>query len=311
MTVSPIELIPGPPVSRPDWLKVRLPAGSGNYGEIKDIMRGLNLHTVCEEARCPNIGECWGNRTATFMILGDICTRACRYCAVTSGKPHELDLDEPRHVAEAVRSMGLKHAVVTSVDRDDLADGGASQFAQTIDWIRKLNPDCAVEVLTPDFQADERSLKIVMNAGPDIFNHNIETVETVFRKVRPGRSDYRKSLFVLKRAKQLEPASLTKSGLMVGLGESMDEVRQTMRDLREQDVDIMTIGQYLRPTAKHVPIHRYVHPNEFAELREYGLGIGFAHVESGPLVRSSYHAHEQSELIRTRRNAQPIPFVNG
>lgn len=304
MTTAPIELLPyskgSQPPSRPDWLKVRLPAGE-NYAELKGIMRELELHTVCEEARCPNIGECWGHRTATFMILGDVCTRACRYCAVTSGKPAGLDLTEPRHVAEAVQKMGLRHAVVTSVDRDDLADYGAGHFADTIRLIRELNPGCAIEVLTPDFQADPTALAIVMAARPDIFNHNIETVERIFRTVRPGRSDYRKSLWVLKRAKQLDPSCLTKSGLMVGLGETMDEVRQTMHDLRDQNVDILTIGQYLRPTAKHVPVDRYVHPDEFALLREYGCEIGFSHVESGPLVRSSYHAHEQSELIRQRK----------
>jgi lipoic acid synthetase len=302
MTTQPIELIPGPPAARPDWLKVRLPADAGSYGEIKSIMRGLNLHTVCEEARCPNIGECWGHRTATFMILGDVCTRACRYCAVTSGKPYELDLDEPRRVAAAVKAMGLKHAVVTSVDRDDLPDFGAEHFAETIREIKRLNPECAVEVLTPDFQADENALRAVMAAKPDIFNHNIETVERVFPRVRPGRSDYRKSVFVLMRAKEIDAECLTKSGLMVGLGETMDEVRRTMHDLRSVAVDIITIGQYLRPTAKHVAIGRYVHPDEFAQLREYGLRMGFAHVESGPLVRSSYHAHEQSELLASRKS---------
>lgn len=301
MTTSPIELIPGPPTTRPDWLKIRLPSDAGNYGEIKQIMQGLSLHTVCEEARCPNIGECWGHRTATFMILGDVCTRACRYCAVTSGKPYELDSSEPRHVAEAVLKMGLKHAVVTSVDRDDLPDFGAKHFAETIKSIRVLNPGCAVEVLTPDFQANETALKIVMEATPDIFNHNIETVERVFRGVRPGRSDYRKSLHVLKRAKELDGTCLTKSGLMVGLGESTEEVHQTMRDLRDNHVDIVTIGQYLRPTSKHVAIERYVHPDEFQAFTEYGRQLAFSHVESGPLVRSSYHAHEQSELIRMHR----------
>ncbi len=302
MTTAPIGLIPGRPPERPDWLKVRLPAGD-NYLELKEIMRELRLHTVCEEARCPNIGECWGHRTATFMILGDVCTRACRYCAVTSGRPHELDLMEPLHVAEAAARMGLKHAVVTSVDRDDLADQGAGQFADTIRRIRELNPDCAVEVLTPDFQGNEESLRIVMEAGPDIFNHNIETVERVFPRVRPGRSRYRVSLEVLRRAKQLDPTCYTKSGIMVGLGETVDEIRATMRDLRAHAVDIMTIGQYLRPTARHVPVDRYVRPDEFAQLKAEGLEMGFAHIESGPLVRSSYHAHEQSELLRRRREA--------
>lgn len=286
---------------RPDWLKVRLPAGP-RYIELKSMMRDMELHTVCEEARCPNIGECWGHGTATFMILGDVCTRACRYCAVTSGKPLTLDLGEPKRVAEAVQKMGLRHAVVTSVDRDDVPDGGASLFAATIRKIHELNPDCAVEVLTPDFQGSRDSIQIVMDARPEIFNHNIETVERVFRRVRPGRSKYRVSLEVLAAAKEMYPDGLTKSGLMVGLGEEHGEILQTMADLRSSDVDILTIGQYLQPTPKHVPIDRYYHPDEFARLKEEGLALGFSHVESGPLVRSSYHAHEQSEALRARRS---------
>ena len=288
--------------ARPDWLKVRLPAGP-RYLELKDLMRGMQLHTVCEEARCPNIGECWGHGTATFMILGDVCTRACRYCAVTSGKPTTLDLAEPKRVAEAVRTMGLKHAVVTSVDRDDLPDGGAGLFAVTIRTILQLNPECAVEVLTPDFQGKDEHIRTVMDARPEIFNHNIETVERVFPHVRPGRSRYRVSLQVLARARELNRDGLTKSGLMVGLGETIDEIVQTMRDLRSASVDILTIGQYLQPTQKHVGIDRYYHPDEFARLREEGLALGFSHVESGPLVRSSYHAHEQSDALRARRTA--------
>ncbi len=287
---------------RPDWLKVRLPAGP-RYLEIKNLMREQSLHTVCEEARCPNIGECWGHGTATFMILGDVCTRACRYCAVTSGKPTTLDLGEPMRVAEVVRTMGLTHAVVTSVDRDDLEDGGAELFAATIRKIHELNQDCAVEVLTPDFQGREEQLRAVMEAKPEIFNHNIETVRRVFPRVRPGKSNYDTSLRVLQRAKELAPDGLTKSGLMVGLGEAPHEIVETMRDLRSVDVDILTIGQYLQPTTKHVPIDRYYHPDEFAELRQEGLEMGFRHVESGPLVRSSYHAHEQSEALRARRHA--------
>ncbi len=297
--VTEIRLEPVAP-KRPDWLKVRLPAGP-RYIELKNMMRDMELHTVCEEARCPNIGECWGHGTATFMILGDVCTRACRYCAVTSGKPHTLDVGEPKRVAEAVQKMGLKHAVVTSVDRDDLEDGGAALFAATIRKIHELNPDCAVEVLTPDFQGRDDQLQILMEARPEIFNHNIETVPRVFRRVRPGRSKYHISIEVLRRAKEMYPDGLTKSGLMVGLGETMDEVVGTMRDLRGAKVDIMTIGQYLQPTPKHVPIDRYYHPDEFAELRAHGLELGFSHVESGPLVRSSYHAHEQSEALRERR----------
>ncbi len=288
---------------RPDWLKVRLPAGP-RYIELKNMMRDMELHTVCEEARCPNIGECWGHGTATFMILGDVCTRACRYCAVTSGKPHTLDLGEPRRVAEAVQRMGLRHAVVTSVDRDDLEDGGASLFAATIRKIHELNPDCAVEVLTPDFQGDESQLATVMEARPEIFNHNIETVERVFRRVRTGRSRYAVSLELLRKAKEMFGEGLTKSGLMVGLGETRDEIVSTMRDLRGAQVDILTIGQYLRPTAKHVAIDRYYHPDEFASLREEGFAVGFSHVESGPLVRSSYHAHEQSDALRARRSGE-------
>ncbi|MDQ2744414.1 MAG: lipoyl synthase [Chloroflexota bacterium] len=299
MVVTEIRLEPVAP-KRPDWLKVRLPAGP-RYIELKNMMRDMELHTVCEEARCPNIGECWGHGTATFMILGDVCTRACRYCAVTSGKPHTLDVGEPKRVAEAVQKMGLKHAVVTSVDRDDLEDGGAALFAATIRKIHELNPDCAVEVLTPDFQGRDDQLQILMEARPEIFNHNIETVPRVFRRVRPGRSKYHISIEVLRRAKEMYPDGLTKSGLMVGLGETMDEVVGTMRDLRGAKVDIMTIGQYLQPTPKHVPIDRYYHPDEFAELRAHGLELGFSHVESGPLVRSSYHAHEQSEALRERR----------
>jgi lipoic acid synthetase len=288
---------------RPDWLKVRLPAGE-RYAELKELMRSMELHTVCEEARCPNIGECWGHGTATFMILGDVCTRACRYCAVTSGKPHTLDLAEPPRVAQAIRTMGLKHAVVTSVDRDDLPDGGASLFAATINKIHQLNPDCAVEVLTPDFQGSLESLRIVMHARPEIFNHNIETVRRVFPRVRPGRSRYQISIDLLAAAKEMNPDGLTKSGIMVGLGETTDEIVDTMCDLRGADVDIMTIGQYLQPTAKHVTIERYYHPDEFAELRERGLALGFSHVESGPLVRSSYHAHEQTDALRARRTQQ-------
>lgn len=287
---------------RPDWLKVRIPTGP-RYIELKTMMREKELHTVCEEARCPNIGECWGHGTATFMILGDVCTRACRYCAVTSGRPTTLDLTEPKRVAETVRSMGLQHAVVTSVDRDDLPDGGASLFAATIRKIHQLNPECAVEVLTPDFQGKLDAIRIVLGAQPEIFNHNIETVRRVFPSVRPGRSRYDTSLEVLRMASELNPNGLTKSGLMVGLGETYEEIVQTMRDLRAVDVDILTIGQYLQPTGKHAVIDRYYHPDEFARLRDDGFALGFSHVESGPLVRSSYHAHEQTEMLRARRQA--------
>jgi lipoic acid synthetase len=239
------------------------------------------------------------------MILGDVCTRACRYCAVTSGKPTTLDLGEPKRVAEVVRTMGLTHAVVTSVDRDDLEDGGCELFAATIRKIHELSPDCAVEVLTPDFQGREDQLCTVMDAKPEIFNHNIETVRRVFPRVRPGRSSYDTSLRVLRRAKELAPDGLTKSGLMVGLGEAPDEVMETMHDLRAAEVDILTIGQYLQPTTKHVEIDRYYHPEEFADLKRGGLEMGFRHVEAGPLVRSSYHAHEQSEALRAKRHVGP------
>jgi len=296
--VTDIPLRPIP--QRPDWLKVRLPAGP-RYIELKNLMREQALHTVCEEARCPNIGECWGHGTATFMILGDVCTRACRYCAVTSGRPTTLDLTEPKRVAETVQTMGLRHAVVTSVDRDDLPDGGASLFAATIRKIHELNPDCAVEVLTPDFQGALGSIRIVLNAQPEIFNHNIETVRRVFPSVRPGRSRYDISLEVLRLAREMNRDGLTKSGIMVGLGETREEILQTMGDLRAVGVDILTIGQYLQPTGKHVPIDRYYHPDEFADLRTEGFARGFSHVESGPLVRSSYHAHEQSDMLRARK----------
>ncbi len=288
---------------RPEWLKVRAPAGP-RYFELKSTMREMGLHTVCEEARCPNIGECWGHGTATFMILGDVCTRACRYCAVTSGKPHTLDLGEPKRVAEAVHRMELRHAVVTSVDRDDLEDGGSSLFAATIRKIHELNPGCAVEVLTPDFGGNLEQLRTVMDARPEIFNHNIETVERVFRRVRPGKSRYAVSLALLEAAKEMWGDGLTKSGIMVGLGEERPEIIATMRDLRAAKVDILTIGQYLRPTPKHVEMDRYYHPDEFASLREEGLALGFSHVEAGPLVRSSYHAHEQSDALRAQRMHQ-------
>jgi lipoyl synthase len=286
-------LLPDGVDRRPEWLTVKLPAGDG-YAQIKTLMRGLDLVTVCEEARCPNIAECWGHGTATFMILGEVCTRACAFCAVTSGKRGgDIDADEPRRVGEAVAQMGLGHAVVTSVDRDDLPDFGAELFAQTIAEIRRRSPGTTIEVLTPDFNGSLESLRVVMAARPEIFNHNLETIERLYRRVRP-KAGYQQSLELLREAKQLEPRSRTKSGLMVGLGEEMDEVRVLLDDLRAHDVEIVTIGQYLRPSLKHHPLVRYWTPAEFAELKEYGLALGFTHVESGPLVRSSYHAHEQA-----------------
>ncbi len=276
---------------RPEWLRVRLPGGS-HYNELKGIMRGLELHTVCEEARCPNIGECWEARTATFMILGDTCTRACGFCAVKTGRPGTLDLGEPVRVAEAVERMGLKHAVITSVNRDELEDGGAAIFAGTIKQIRKRLPACGIEVLIPDFMGDGASLGTVMRARPDILNHNIETVPRLYPQVRP-KGRYQRSLELLARAKRLDASVYTKSGIMLGLGEELDEVVQVFRDLRAHDVEILTVGQYLRPTANHLPLVRYVTPDEFAQLKVEALSLGFRHVESGPLVRSSYHAAGQ------------------
>jgi len=276
---------------RPDWLRVRLPGGP-HYSELKGIMRGLELHTVCEEARCPNIGECWEARTATFMILGDTCTRACGFCAVKTGRPGRLDLGEPLRVAEAVERMGLKHAVITSVNRDELEDGGASIFAGTIRQIRKRLPACGIEVLIPDFLGDEPSLGTVMRARPDILNHNIETVPRLYPQVRP-KGRYQRSLELLARAKRMDAGVYTKSGIMLGLGEEMEEVVQVFRDLRAHAVEILTVGQYLRPTANHLPLARYVTPEEFAALKVEALSMGFRHVESGPLVRSSYHAAGQ------------------
>jgi lipoyl synthase len=276
---------------KPDWLKIKLTTGEP-YRELKDMMRSRTLHTVCEEARCPNIYECWANRTATFMILGDICTRACRFCAVKTGLPTELDLQEPQRVAEAAEQMGLRHCVVTSVARDDLKDGGASIFAATIGEIRKKLPLCSVEVLIPDFQGDSDSLQIVMDAKPDILNHNVETVERLSDRVR-AKAKYRRSLELLRQAKTMKPEIPTKSSLMLGVGETIEEVLQTMDDLRAVDCGILTLGQYLQPSPAHLAVDRYVHPDEFARLKEEGLGRGFSHVESGPFVRSSYHAHEQ------------------
>ncbi|MGP0586537.1 lipoyl synthase [Paenibacillus timonensis] len=276
---------------KPDWIRIKLTTGD-NYQDIKQMMRSKTLHTVCEEARCPNIYECWANRTATFMILGDICTRACRFCAVNTGLPTELDLQEPQRVAEAAEQMSLQHCVVTSVARDDLKDGGASIFAGTIKALRERLPLCNVEVLIPDFQGDEEALRIVMEAKPDILNHNIETVERMSDRVR-AKAKYRRSLELLQRAKAMKPEIPTKSSIMLGVGEEWDEILQAMDDLRAVDCDILTIGQYLQPTPQHLRVEKYYTPEQFAELKEEGMKRGFSHVESGPLVRSSYHAHEQ------------------
>ncbi len=268
--------------------------GGPNYLELRDLVKSSRLHTVCEEARCPNIGGCWERRTATFMILGDICTRACAYCAVTSGKPVGLDLDEPRRLAESVERMGLKYAVITAVNRDDLPDGGAFIFAQCIRQIRKRLPECKVEVLIPDFCGNWDALAVVMAEKPDTLNHNIETVPRVFKRVRP-RGDYEQSLELLSRAKDIAPGAVTKSGMMVGLGETWDEIAGTMRDLRSVGCDLLTIGQYLRPSAKHAPLAKWYTPEDFEALAEQARSMGFRHVASGPLVRSSYHADEQHE----------------
>lgn len=281
------------PLRRPEWLKIQLKTG-GDFKELKDIMRGERLHTVCEEARCPNIYECWAHRTATFMILGNICTRACRFCAVTSGKPTELDLAEPERVADATVKMGLRHVVVTSVARDDLLDGGAAVFAATIAAIRKASPECKVEVLIPDFMGSPEALQTVMDAEPDILNHNIETVRRLSDRVR-SKAKYERSLELLRRAREMKPQIPTKSSIMLGVGEQWEEILATMDDLRASEVAIMTIGQYLQPTRKHLRVERYYTPEEFIQLRKEGKRRGFLHVESGPLVRSSYHAHEQAQ----------------
>jgi lipoyl synthase len=295
-----ISNLPAPPIvapnahPRPDWLRVKF-FGGERYQDLKRIMRTLELHTVCESARCPNMGECWEHGTATFMILGDICTRACGFCAVPSGKPAgPPDEDEPFRVAEAVAKMGLRYAVVTSVNRDDQPDGGAHIFARTIEEIRRRVAGCKVEVLIPDFRGDWEALSVVLAVRPDILNHNTETVPRLYRQVRKG-AVYERSLELLRRSKEAHPEVPTKTGLMLGLGERKDEVLDTMQDLATQGTDILTLGQYLQPTREHLPIVRYVHPDEFAEYKILGEAMGFKHVEAGPLVRSSYHAFDQAE----------------
>jgi lipoic acid synthetase len=281
---------------RPDWLRIRL-ATPESYHRVKSLVSRLDLHTVCQEARCPNIYECWGEHgTATLMILGDICTRRCGFCAVTSGRPRPgVDPAEPSHVAEAVAAMGLRHAVITSVDRDDLPDGGARHWAAVIEAVHERNPGCAVEVLTPDFRGVPEALDVVLAARPEVFSHNVEMVPRLYRRARPG-SRYERSLALLADAARRRDAGeyrgRTKTGIMLGLGESAEEVRETMRDIRAAGVEVLTLGQYLQPTSKHLPVERYVHPDEFADHRAYALSLGFSHCESGPLVRSSYHAHE-------------------
>lgn len=281
----------------PSWLRVRAPGGP-NYIRLTKMLDELHLHTVCQEARCPNIGECFQNRTATFLLLGDICTRGCRFCAIAKGKPAPLDEDEPERVAQAVARMGLHHAVLTSVNRDDLPDGGAHIFARTVERIRAYLPQCGTEVLIPDFQGDAAALRVVLDARPDILNHNTETVPRLYPRVRP-KARYEQSLTLLERAKSYGHAGmLTKSGLMVGVGETRAELVQTMRDLRAVACDVLTLGQYLRPTRHHLPVEQYYTPDEFLSLAETARQLGFQHVEAGPLVRSSYHAHEQSEAAR-------------
>jgi lipoic acid synthetase len=294
----------GPDGRKPSWLKARAP-GMGEYTNLKRLMRAKTLHTVCEEAHCPNMGECWGQGTATFMILGDICTRSCSYCAVTTGMPEGLDRNEPLRVAEAVRTMNLKHAVITSVNRDDLADGGAGVFAETIRAIRQFAPGCSVEVLTPDFKGDPTAVAAVVEARPEIFSHNLETVRRLYRFIRPG-GRYERALEVLRHSKTIDPSVLTKSGIICGMGETRDELAVAMADLANVGIEILTLGQYLRPSPHHLPIDRYYTPDEFAELKRFGeQEIGFKHVEAGPLVRSSYHAREQVESLRGGAYVQP------
>ena len=291
-----IQIAPARPQPKPEWLKAHAPMGE-NYHELKKLARSLGLHTVCESAHCPNIGECWNHRTATFMLLGNLCTRRCGFCAVPKGRPEPLDYDEPGRVAEAVATLGLRHAVVTSVNRDDDNLGAARIFAATIREIRKASPECRVEVLIPDFQGIEECLKIVLEAEPDILNHNTESVPRLYRVVRSG-ARYQRTLTLLENVKKFSTNALSKSGLMVGLGETMEELLQVFRDLADRKVDILTVGQYLRPSRDHLPIARYYTPNEFLLLKDEALRMGFRHVESGPLVRSSYHAHEQAEASR-------------
>jgi len=288
-----IDLLPRRPLPKPEWLRARAPVGE-NYHDLKKLARSLSLHTVCESAQCPNIGECWHHKTATFMMLGNLCTRRCGFCAVPKGRPEPIDLDEPRRVAEAVTALGLKFAVITSVNRDDDVIGGARAFVMVIEEIRRQAPGCQVEVLIPDFQGSEEAIRLVVEARPEILNHNTESVPRLYRAVRSG-ARYERTLRLLRLAKEIEPKTVTKSGVMVGLGEEMDELLAVYRDLASAGVDVLTIGQYLRPSKDHLPIARYYTPDEFAFMKREALAMGFRHVESGPLVRSSYHAHEQAD----------------
>lgn len=295
--IRPNNIIPETelPQRKPEWLKVRVPAGS-SYSHLKNLMRQRGLNTVCEEAMCPNIGECWNRGTSAFLLMGDTCTRSCGFCHIKTGRPPRLDEDEPRRVAETVLTMNLQHCVLTSVNRDELPNGGAHIFANTIREIRQRLPHCTVEVLIPDFKGNLAALKEVMDARPEILNHNTETVPRLYRTVRP-QANYQQTLKVLSNARVLDPGTTTKTGIMVGLGETKEEVLAVMRDLREHQVDILTIGQYLRPSPLHLPIYRYVHPDEFREYHTAGMEMGFRWVESGPLVRSSYHAEGQAQAL--------------
>jgi len=289
-----VDLAPRP-LRRPEWIRVRAPSGE-TYERVQNLMRSKSLHTVCEEAMCPNLGDCWGRGTATFLMMGDICTRTCGFCDIKRGMPNALDWMEPERIAQAVKSMNLRHTVITSVNRDDRKDGGAPIFAMVIRRIRQLQPGCSIEVLIPDFKGSLEALQIVMDARPEILNHNVETVPRLFKKIQPQDS-YTWTRTILSNAKKMDPDVLTKSGIMLGLGEEFDEVKAVMRDLRDWGVDILTIGQYLQPSRKHLPIERYYTLEEFAELKEFGMSIGFQWVESGPLVRSSYHADEQVRAL--------------
>ena len=295
----------GRPKRRPRWLTVRAPTGEA-YRNLKRLMRSKSLHTICEEAHCPNISECWGHGTATFLILGDVCTRSCRFCDVKTGRPEPIDWEEPERVAQAVRAMELRHVVITSVNRDEREDGGAPIFAMCIKRIRQIQPGCTVEVLIPDFKGNVEALKIVMDARPDILNHNVETVKRLFRVVQP-QDHYEWAMATLSNAKRLWPQAVTKSGVMVGLGETFDEVVEVMEDLRRIDVDILTVGQYLQPSREHIPIDRYYTPDEFAEFERLGYEMGFKWVESGPLVRSSYNAEAQARALSRKKQVNRFP----
>ena len=295
---------PKSPRRRPPWIRVRAPSGE-TYERVRSLMRGKTLHTVCEEAQCPNLGECWGKGTATFLMMGDTCTRSCGFCDIKTGRPNPLDWREPNRIAESVQTMGLQHVVITSVNRDDRADGGAPLFAMVIRRIRQLQPLCSVEVLIPDFKGSELALKIVMDAQPEILNHNVETIPRLFKRVQP-QDRYEWALATLRNAKRMDPLVLTKSGIMLGLGETIDEVVETMSDLVDSGVDILTLGQYLQPSKRHLPIERYYTPAEFADLRQRGLDMGFKWVESGPLVRSSYRAAEQVRALSQLDHIRPL-----